>query len=225
MVVTSATFIIYGKTIWDPVVLAGQFDSKLLVSVAMLAVALSTLATNIAANIVSPANDFANLAPARISFKTGGYITGVIGVLIFPWKLIADPSGYIFTWLVGYSGLLGPIGGIMIADYYFIRQPAACRARPVPVPRAATPTSTASTWGPCWLRRGAFCPIFPAFSPPSARCARARSGPGWWPCTTTPGLWASFFRPAPTCCSMPRRQGAETPALARPAPEYEVRPT
>ena len=122
VVVTSATFIIYGKTIWDPVVLAGRFDSKLLVSFAMLAVALSTLATNIAANIVSPANDFANFSPTRISFKTGGYITGVLGVLIFPWKLIADPSGYIFTWLVGYSGLLGPIGGIMIVDYYLIRR-------------------------------------------------------------------------------------------------------
>ncbi|GAA4362862.1 NCS1 family nucleobase:cation symporter-1 [Hymenobacter saemangeumensis] len=122
VVVTSATFVIYGKTIWDPVVLAGKFDSKLLVSFAMLAVALSTLATNIAANIVSPANDFANLAPSRISFKTGGYITGVIGLLIFPWKLIADPSGYIFTWLVGYSALLGPIGGIMIADYYLLRK-------------------------------------------------------------------------------------------------------
>ncbi|WP_303311221.1 NCS1 family nucleobase:cation symporter-1 [Hymenobacter sp. BT730] len=122
VVVTSATFLVYGQTIWDPVVLAGRFDSKLLVSVAMVAVALSTLATNIAANIVSPANDFANLSPAHISFKTGGYITGIIGILIFPWKLIADPSGYIFTWLVGYSALLGPIGGIMIADYYFIRK-------------------------------------------------------------------------------------------------------
>ncbi|GAB3835947.1 NCS1 family nucleobase:cation symporter-1 [Hymenobacter jeollabukensis] len=122
VVVTSATFVIYGQTIWDPVVLAGKFESKLLVSVAMLAVALSTLATNIAANIVSPANDFANLSPQRISFTTGGYITGVIGLLIFPWKLIADPSGYIFTWLVGYSALLGPIGGIMIADYYLLRR-------------------------------------------------------------------------------------------------------
>lgn len=122
VVVTSATFIIYGKTIWDPVELAGRFDSKVLVTVAMLAVALSTLATNIAANIVSPANDFANLAPEKIDFRIGGYITGVLGLLICPWKLIADPSGYIFTWLVGYSALLGPIGGIMIADYYFIRR-------------------------------------------------------------------------------------------------------
>ncbi|HWJ92104.1 MAG TPA: cytosine permease, partial [Flavisolibacter sp.] len=92
------------------------------VSIAMIAVAVSTLATNIAANIVSPANDFSNLAPRTINFRTGGYITGIIGILIFPWKLVADPGGYIFTWLVGYSSLLGPIGGIMIADYFFIRR-------------------------------------------------------------------------------------------------------
>ena len=122
VVVTSATSIIYGTTIWDPLVIAERFDSKLLVSVAMICVAISTLATNIAANIVSPANDFANLAPKRIDFKRGGYITGVIGILIMPWKLIADPSGYIFTWLIAYSSLLGPIGGIMIVDYFFIRR-------------------------------------------------------------------------------------------------------
>lgn len=122
VVVTSATPIVYGSTIWDPVQLAGKFDNKLMVSFAMLAVVISTLATNIAANIVSPANDFANLAPKKINFRTGGYITGIIGILIFPWKLVADPSGYIFTWLVGYSSLLGPVGGIMIVDYYFIRK-------------------------------------------------------------------------------------------------------
>jgi NCS1 family nucleobase:cation symporter-1 len=122
VVVTSATTIIYGTTIWDPVVLAGKFDSKIMVSIAMIAVAISTLATNIAANIVSPANDFAHLAPAKINFRTGGYITGIIGILIFPWKLIADPGGYIFTWLVGYSSLLGPVGAILIADYYVIRK-------------------------------------------------------------------------------------------------------
>lgn len=122
VVVTSATAIVFGTTIWDPVVLASKFDSKLLVSIAMIAVAISTLATNIAANIVSPANDFANLSPSKIDFKKGGYITGIIGILIFPWKLIADPTGYIFTWLVGYSSLLGPVGGIMIVDYYFIKK-------------------------------------------------------------------------------------------------------
>ena len=120
--VTSATMIIYGKTIWDPLILAGKFESKMLVSFAMIAVAISTLATNIAANIVSPANDFANISPSKISFKLGGYITGIIGILIFPWKLIADPNGYIFTWLIAYSSLLGPVGGIMITDYYFIRR-------------------------------------------------------------------------------------------------------
>ncbi len=122
VVVTSATAIVYGNTIWDPVLLAGKFENKLMVTFAMLAVAISTLATNIAANIVSPANDFSNLSPQKINFRTGGYITGVIGILIFPWKLVADPGGYIFTWLVGYSSLLGPVGGIMIADYYFIRK-------------------------------------------------------------------------------------------------------
>ena len=122
VVVTSATAIVYGSTIWDPVQLAGRFENKLMVTFAMIAVAISTLATNIAANIVSPANDFSHLAPKKINFRVGGYITGIIGVLIFPWKLIADPTGYIFTWLIAYSSLLGPVGGIMIADYYFIRK-------------------------------------------------------------------------------------------------------
>jgi len=122
VVVTSATTIVFGASIWDPLVLASKFDGKILVSFAMIAIVISTLATNIAANIVSPANDFSNLAPKKINFKLGGYITGVIGILIFPWKLAEDPSGYIFTWLIAYSSLLGPIGGIMIADYYFIRK-------------------------------------------------------------------------------------------------------
>lgn len=122
VVVTSASAIIYGSPEWDPVKLAGRFDSKLMVSFAMIGIIISTLATNIAANMVSPANDFSNLSPSKIDFKLGGYITGVIGVLIFPWKLMGDPSGYIFTWLIAYSSLLGPIGGIMIADYYFIRR-------------------------------------------------------------------------------------------------------
>jgi len=122
VVVTSATVIVYGSTIWDPIQLAGRFENKLMVTFAMLAVAISTLATNIAANIVSPANDFSNLAPKKINFRIGGFITGIIGIAIFPWKLIADPTGYIFNWLIAYSSLLGPVGGIMIADYYFIRR-------------------------------------------------------------------------------------------------------
>src|SRR3954447_26594191 len=119
--VTSATTIIYGQTIWDPVDVLTRFKNPVVLVVAMLALCIATLATNIAANVVSPANDFSHLAPHRISFRTGGLITGIIGVLMMPWKLVADPSGYIFTWLVGYSALLGPIGGIMIADYYIWR--------------------------------------------------------------------------------------------------------
>jgi NCS1 family nucleobase:cation symporter-1 len=91
-------------------------------TIAMVSLCLATLATNIAANVVSPANDFAHLWPRRISFRTGGLITGVLGILIQPWKLIADPSGYIFKWLVAYSSLLGAVGGILIADYYVIRR-------------------------------------------------------------------------------------------------------
>lgn len=102
VVVTSATPIVYGSTIWDPVQLAGKFDNKLLVSFAMLAVIISTLATNIAANIVSPANDFANLSPNKINFKTGGYITGIIGILIF--LEISCRSQWLYFYLAG--GLL-----------------------------------------------------------------------------------------------------------------------
>jgi nucleobase:cation symporter-1, NCS1 family len=120
--VTSATKTIYGEEIWDPVDLLAKFRNPLVLSLAMVSLCLATLATNIAANVVSPANDFAHLWPRRISFRTGGLITGVIGILIQPWKLIADPSKYIFTWLIAYSALLGAVGGVLIADYYVIRR-------------------------------------------------------------------------------------------------------
>lgn len=120
--VTSATTIIYGTTIWDPVDVLTRFKNPAVLLLAMVALCIATLATNIAANVVSPANDFAHLSPKRISFRTGGFITGIAGILMMPWKLVADPSGYIFTWLIGYSALLGPIGGIMIADYFVVRR-------------------------------------------------------------------------------------------------------
>ena len=120
--VTSATTIIFGETLWNPVDVLTRFNSPTVLVTAMISLCIATLATNIAANVVSPANDFAHLAPRRISFRTGGYITGVIGVLMMPWKLVADPSGYIFTWLIAYSALLGPIGGILIADYFVWRR-------------------------------------------------------------------------------------------------------
>jgi len=119
--VTSATTIIYGQTIWDPVDVLTHFKNPVVLVIALLGLCVATLATNIAANVVSPANDFANLAPRRISFRIGGLITGLAGIAMMPWKLVADPSGYIFTWLLGYSALLGPIGGILIADYFVRR--------------------------------------------------------------------------------------------------------
>jgi NCS1 family nucleobase:cation symporter-1 len=120
--VTSATAIIFGQTIWNPVDVLTRFQNPVVLVIAMLALCIATLATNIAANVVSPANDFAHLAPRSISFRIGGLITGIIGVLMMPWKLVADPNGYIFTWLIAYSALLGPIGGILIADYFVYRR-------------------------------------------------------------------------------------------------------
>jgi NCS1 family nucleobase:cation symporter-1 len=114
--------VIYGEPIWDPVVLLSRFTSPLVLVLAMFSLCLATLATNIAANVVSPANDFAHLWPKRISFRMGGLITGLIGIVIQPWKLIADPEGYIFRWLVAYSALLGAVGGILIADYFVVRR-------------------------------------------------------------------------------------------------------
>ena len=120
--VTSATAIIFGHTIWNPVDVLTRFQNPVVLVIAMVALCIATLATNIAANVVSPANDFAHLAPKNISFRIGGLITGVVGVLMMPWKLVADPNGYIFTWLIAYSALLGPIGGILIADYFVYRR-------------------------------------------------------------------------------------------------------
>jgi NCS1 family nucleobase:cation symporter-1 len=119
--VTSATVTIYGKPIWDPVVLLSSFTNPFVLTIGMFSLCLATLATNIAANVVGPANDFSHLWPRMISFRTGGLITGVLGILIQPWKLIADPTAYIFVWLDGYSSLLGSVGGILIADYFFMR--------------------------------------------------------------------------------------------------------
>jgi NCS1 family nucleobase:cation symporter-1 len=120
--VTSATIIIYGEAIWDPVVLVRRFESHTLVFFSMIAVIIATISTNAAANVVGPANAFSNMMPSKIDFKRGGYITGIIGILIMPWKLIADPGGYIFTWLIGYSALLGPVIGIILVDYFLIRK-------------------------------------------------------------------------------------------------------
>jgi NCS1 family nucleobase:cation symporter-1 len=122
VLITSATVVIYGEAIWDPIKLVGRFQTPIVIAVSMFTAVVATLAVNIAANVVSPANDFANAFPRLIDFKTGGLITGVLGILMQPWKLLADPSGYIFTWLLGYSGGLGSIAGVLIADYWLVRR-------------------------------------------------------------------------------------------------------
>src|SRR5690348_7998427 len=115
--VTAATLLIYGEAISDPVKLLGKFDSFSIVLFGTLIIFLAQISTNMAANVVSPSNDFSNLNPRLISYVTGGLITASIGVLMMPWKLYGSLSGYVFTWLIGYGSLMGAIGGIMIADY------------------------------------------------------------------------------------------------------------
>jgi len=122
VIITSASAIIYGKAIWDPVELVGRFTDPLIVGISMFTVVVATLSVNIAANVVSPANDFANAFPKFITFSRGGLLAGLIGIAMQPWKLLADPSGYIFDWLLGYSGGLGSIAGVLIADYWIVRQ-------------------------------------------------------------------------------------------------------
>ncbi len=126
VMITSAAVVIYPHMkpdeLWDPMKLVGQFHQVVVVAISMFTVVVATLAVNIAANVVSPANDFANAFPRWISFRTGGLVTGIIGILMQPWRLLADPSGYIFSWLVGYSGGLASIAGVLIVDYWIVRQ-------------------------------------------------------------------------------------------------------
>jgi nucleobase:cation symporter-1, NCS1 family len=120
--VTSATVVVFGEAIWDPIVLITRIGSPAVIIVAALIVLAAQITTNMAANVVSPANDFSSLAPRKISYVTGGLITAVIGVLMMPWKLYSDAAAYIFTWLIGYSSLMGAIGGVLIADYWLLRR-------------------------------------------------------------------------------------------------------
>jgi len=119
--VTNATVVIFGERIADPVALLARIGGPLMIILSMAGLTVATLTTNIAANVVAPANGFSNLAPSRISFKAGAMITAVIGILMMPWRLYNDAAAYIFTWLIGYGALLGPVAGIMIADYFLIR--------------------------------------------------------------------------------------------------------
>ncbi|MDP9193247.1 MAG: NCS1 family nucleobase:cation symporter-1 [Acidobacteriota bacterium] len=120
--VTAATIVVFGKAVWDPIQLVTMIGTPGVIIFGALVVLAAQLTTNMAANVVSPANDFSNLAPRKISYVTGGLITAVIGIVMMPWKLYNDAAAYIFTWLLGYSSLMGALGGILIADYWVVRK-------------------------------------------------------------------------------------------------------
>src|SRR5919201_4223276 len=122
VLITSATAVVYGQPIWDPVVLTGKFSNPVVIVFALFTLAVATLSVNVAANVVSPSYDFSNALPRLISFRTGGIITGIIGILIQPWHLLANPRLYIFTWLDFYGGMLGAVAGVLIADYWLVRR-------------------------------------------------------------------------------------------------------
>jgi NCS1 family nucleobase:cation symporter-1 len=122
VLITSATVVVYGRPIWDPIELTGRFSNTLVIIFALFTLAVATLSVNVAANVVSPSYDFSNAFPKLISFRTGGIITGVIGILIQPWRLLANPELYIFTWLEFYGGMLGAIAGVLVADYWLLRR-------------------------------------------------------------------------------------------------------
>lgn len=124
VLVTSGSQAVYGEPVWEPVDLAAKADNVFGLLFALVTVLVATVSVNIAANVVSPAYDLANLAPRFINFRTGALITGVVGVLIFPWKLIETPELYIYVWLGVVGGLLGTVAGVLVADYWVVRRTA-----------------------------------------------------------------------------------------------------
>jgi nucleobase:cation symporter-1, NCS1 family len=177
VITTSATVVIYGRAIWDPVELAGTLAGPF-VLLGLIVITIDTVSCNIAANLVSSAYDFSSLWPARISYRTGGMITAAIGVLIMPWKLLATTGGYIFIWLAGYSALLGPIAGILIADYWLIRR---TRLDVDALYRAEGLYAYRRGWNPAALAAFAagVLPNLPGFLKTAAPGAFGWIGPGW----------------------------------------------
>jgi len=181
--VTSATVVVFGEAIWDPVVLITRIGTPGVVIAAAVIVLAAQLTTNMAANVVSPANDFASLAPKRISYVRGGLITAVIGILMMPWKLYADAAAYIFTWLIGYSSLMGAIGGVLIADYWLLRD------RELSVSDLYDPTGAYSyrngvNWRAIAALVVAILPVVPGF-------LRAATTPGGQ--VASPTIWDTLY--------------------------------
>jgi NCS1 family nucleobase:cation symporter-1 len=156
---TSASQILFGETIWNPLDLIQHFHSVPVIVIALVGILLATVSTNIAANVVAAANDISNISPDRISFKSGGFVTGIIGLLIFPWKLMADPQGFIFIWLIGCSIILGAVAGIMICDFYIIKK------GNLQVPELFNPSGIYGKWNSAsWISLGlAAAPVIPGF--------------------------------------------------------------
>ncbi|MEA3031576.1 MAG: nucleobase:cation symporter, family [Sphingomonadales bacterium] len=177
VITTSATVVIYGHAIWDPVALAGTMAGPF-VLLGLIVITIDTVSCNIAANLVSSAYDFSSLWPAKISYRTGGMITALIGILIMPWKLLATTHGYIFTWLAGYSALLGPIAGILIADYWLIRR---ARLDVDALYRIDGPYAYRRGWNPAALLAFAagVLPNLPGFLKTAAPGAFGWIGPAW----------------------------------------------
>lgn len=122
VIMASGSRVVFGTAIWDPVELAGKITVPLLAMLALIGAAIATLTVNMSANVVSPAYDFANVAPRWISRRTGGLLVGFIGVVTQPWRLLSSPSGFIFDWLGTYGGGMGVIAGVMIVDYWIVRR-------------------------------------------------------------------------------------------------------
>ena len=120
--VTSATVVLYGEAVWDPVILVSRFGKPWVIFCAMIVIMIAQITTNMAANVVAPATGFSNLNPRRISFLTGSLMTAALGVIMMPWRVMQSAGNYIFTWLIGYSSLMGALAGILICDYWLLRR-------------------------------------------------------------------------------------------------------
>ena len=181
--VTSATVVVFGEAIWDPVVLITRIGTPAVIIIAAVIVLAAQLTTNMAANVVSPANDFSSLAPKHVSYVTGGLITAVLGILMMPWKLYADAAAYIFTWLIGYSSLMGAIGGVLIADYWLLRR----RELSLPDlydPRGAYAYRNGVNWRAMAALVIAILPVVPGF-------LRAATTPGGR--VASPTIWDTLY--------------------------------
>jgi NCS1 family nucleobase:cation symporter-1 len=149
VILTSASVQLVGETVSDPVTLIGKIESPFWVITAMILIIIATLSTNTAANIVSPTNDFQNIAPKKINHVKAVMLTGLVGVVMMGWELlrkleviVSDVSveSMYSNWLLGYSSLLGPIAGIMVVDYFLIRK------QQLDLPALYTGTGVYSAW-------------------------------------------------------------------------------